>query len=271
VTASSYVPDELPGGLDRELDRLAIQLDLSWDEEVRILLRAGAASARKLLEVGCGPGFVTQRLLEVAPNATITAIDVRPELLARVPASERICLREQSLYDLDATGEFDFAVARLVLQHLDAPQVAVERMFDALAPGGVLVVIDVDAQMMMLSEPFARELVPIYARAERLQASRGGNRFVGRRLYRLLKDAGFDTVTHEAFIYHSDQRGLAAFEAQMSPDRLVAAARAGLITDAELRCVEEHHRRFFSSPDSFVLMAGFAATGRKSVNTTMRD
>lgn len=265
MTHSSYIPEELPGGIEAEVERLAVQAALSRQEELRILQRAGIAEARAVLEVGCGPGLWTRQLLAWAPTATITAIDVRPELLARIDAAPRIRVREQSVFDLEPEAEFDFCVVRLVLQHLHAPGEALSKIFGALRPGGVVVVIDVDAQMMALSEPFARELVGIYAKAERLQVSRGGDRFIGRRLYRLLSAAGFSDVRHEAFVYHSDEHGLAPFAAQMSPARLVPALEAGMITPGEMAAVEEQHRRFFSSPESFVMMLGFAATGTRAV------
>jgi ubiquinone/menaquinone biosynthesis C-methylase UbiE len=261
--ASSYVPDELPGGLEREIERLDVQVDLSWRKERSALERAGIADSRSLLEVGCGPGHVTRRLLDAAPHAVITAIDISSELLSRVPPSPRLRLHARSIYDLQSRNEFDFCVARFVLQHLESPPAALERILDVLVPGGTVALIEADAQMLALSEPYSPALSRIYGRAEALQMSRGGNRMLGRRLYRLLTEAGFIDVRHDAVIYHSDEIGLEPFAAQMTPDRLVPALRAGLITHEEMESVRAHHRAFFASAGSFVMMVGFIATGRK--------
>jgi hypothetical protein len=63
---------------------------------------------------------------------------------------------------------------------------------------------------------------------------------VGRRLPRILRDAGFADVSLDAFVYHSDDLGLAAFEPLMTPHKYQAIAAA---------------------PDPFVMMIGFIGSG----------
>ena len=63
-----------------EIEHLRAQLALSWDEERKILDRLGIDGSAHVLEIGSGPGFVTERLLEWLPGARITAVEIRPEM-----------------------------------------------------------------------------------------------------------------------------------------------------------------------------------------------
>lgn len=85
-----------------------------------------------VLEVGIGEGFVSGLLLDRFPAARFAGIDASAEDLVRVRARfPRIAATEGSAYDLSAVtnGPFDLILCIEVLEHLDAP----ERAVDALA------------------------------------------------------------------------------------------------------------------------------------------
>ena len=88
----------------------------------------------RVLEVGCGEGRLTRALIDLGYDAR--GIDPRaPDR----PAFERIPLEE-----LRVEHPYDAAVAVVSLHHLhDLPR-AVERLADALAPGGPLVIDEFD-------------------------------------------------------------------------------------------------------------------------------
>jgi SAM-dependent methyltransferase len=248
---------------------LQTQVALSWDEEERILRRTGADDAKTILEVGPAAGYVTERLLHAFPSACITGLEVRADLLdaarGRLGQQPRVSFVEGSILDPPfAPQSFDLVLVRLVLQHLVDPAAAVRCCAELLAPGGALVLIDVDAELLGVSEPRSPELAPIYRRAESLQSSRGGSRLIGRRLWRLLQQAGLHDIRHEAFLYHSDTLGISAFADQLTPQRLLPALHAGVITREEYELAESHYWRFLLDADPFVLMLGFAGSGRKS-------
>src|SRR5947208_2783804 len=93
-----------------------------------LVARAAAATtphARHVLDVGCGAGNYTLKLLEQLPNLDVTLIDLSQPMLDR--ASERVGrattgsvtaiqadVRETEL----GTGRFDIVVAAAVLHHL---------------------------------------------------------------------------------------------------------------------------------------------------------
>lgn len=266
----SYDPAREVRGLESELARLEAQVAVSWDREARLLGWLGLRDGMKVLEAGCGPGFVTERLLEMVPRGSLTALDSDPEMLRlareRVErAASRLDLVEASILATDlADGQFDFAVARYLFQHLAEPVTAAREILRLLRPGGRLAVIDLDAALWGIAQPAFPEVAPIYAKTGRAQASRGGDRLVGRRLYRILRDAGYQDVELDAFVYHSDAEGLDPFLPQLDPDRLLPLLEQGVLTPGEMETVASAHRRFLASPDAYVLMVGLVASGRKA-------
>jgi ubiquinone/menaquinone biosynthesis C-methylase UbiE len=264
----SYRAAEQMRGLASELDRLRAQVLLSWPREARLLGWLGLRDGMRVLELGCGPGFVTEQLLALVPHARVTALDRDAELLGRarqaLAGDARVGFVQASA---GATGLadacFDFVLARYLFQHLPDAEAVAREALRVLRPGGRLAVVDLDAALWGIVEPAFPEVQPIYAKTGRAQAARGGDRLVGRRLWRILRRCGFDPVELEAFVYHSDALGLQAFAPQMDPDRLLSAVRTGFITPEEHAQVQAAYRRFLSTPDAYVLMVGLVACGER--------
>ena len=273
IKAGSYRPEETKGGLEAEIERLRVQVELSWNEEKHQLIQLGLENGMSVLELGSGPGFLTERLLSLLPSSPITAVEINPELLAI--ATERLTggpawrlqLVEGSIFELDLPqNTYDFVIARFVFQHLENPVQAAKEALRLLRPGGLLVVVDVDTALWGITEPYFPQLYPIYQKAERLQPSRGGNRLIGRQLWRILKTAGFETPRLEVYAYHSDELGIKAFDSQMSPNRLLPALHAGLISAQEFEMVEAAYCKFLESPNAYVLMLGLMAHSTKPMS-----
>ena len=68
---SSYVAAEAPIGLDKELERLRNQTLISWAKEARNLQWLGLRDDMTVLELGSGPGFVSEGLLDLLPNGNL--------------------------------------------------------------------------------------------------------------------------------------------------------------------------------------------------------
>lgn len=98
--------------------------------------------ARRILEVGCGEGAVTERLAQLYPDAEILGIDIIPTVgrLYRGP-TDHVSFREASVQAVAAErpGAFDLVILSDVVHHV--PQQLREEILAAVracvAPGGV--------------------------------------------------------------------------------------------------------------------------------------
>ncbi len=114
---------------------------------------AAAATAKpdsRVLEIGCGTGAITARLVE--RGARVTALDQNPEMLeqarARLAAAPpgRVTWLERTASEVDGLPEADFdaVVAGLCLSEMSASERAfvLRALARCLRPGGVLAVAD---------------------------------------------------------------------------------------------------------------------------------
>lgn len=100
-------------------------------------LRKYFAGAARLLEIGCGTGFVLRGVRATFPQAELSASDIYTEGLdyarQRVP--------DAFLFQMDARhipfrGEFDLIGAFDVLEHIEDDEAVLDQMFQACKPGG---------------------------------------------------------------------------------------------------------------------------------------
>ncbi len=101
----------------------------------------------RVVSVGEGDGAFARALAARAPGLSIVGVDVAPEAVARARASggpppPALRFEVGSAYDLAPFGPADAVVCVLAFHHLHAPARAVAAARAALAPGGVLWVLD---------------------------------------------------------------------------------------------------------------------------------
>ena len=266
---ASYRPDGSGHSFDEEVERLRSQVALSWPVEQRRLATLGVADGQWILEPGCGPGFVTERLARWLPGSPIVALDTDRRMvdLARMvvgrdAAGARVTLLQASA---EATGlrahSVEVAISRYLFQHLRDPVLAASEIRRVLRPGGIHVVIDVDDGLWGLAEPGFPEFAAWHRLRAAAQRGRGGDRFRGRHLGRILRAAGYVNVELDLFAYHSDAVGLDAFGRQLHPDQFLPLLEEGLLTLEEFLRAHALHRRFLRSPEAFLVAVGFIAYG----------
>lgn len=98
--------------------------------------------AATVLELGCGPGNVTQYLLDRQPTLKITALDLAPEMLRLARQKlPQVDFREMDARDIGSLStSFDGILAGFCLPYLSRPE-AEQLIHDAktlLRPGGIL-------------------------------------------------------------------------------------------------------------------------------------
>lgn len=105
----------------------------------------GASDARRILDLGGGPGLIGIALVQANPDACGTVFDwpetaaVARENIARAGLADRLSVLGGDLAS-DAIGrDYDLIWCSSVLHFLPDPDAALRKMRDALAPGGTLV------------------------------------------------------------------------------------------------------------------------------------
>jgi len=260
------------GGVEGEIERLEAQAALTFEKELFLLRALGLPDEMSILEVGSGSGSITKRLVEEFPSSKIIALEPDPVLrnasLERFPPQElssgRITLLDGSCENIPLPSEtVDLAVVRFVFQHLADPILAARELLRVVKPGGRIVVIDFDGELWGLSSPHNPELMPIHARVFAAQSQRGGNRYIGRHLPKILSAAGYVQVALYPFAVSSDEIGIEAFAPIIGPENLLPHVENGLVSMSEYSRVLRSYQRFIEDPTHTVLSLGYLATGVK--------
>ena len=186
------------GNTPEEYERLRVQARVWEAATARLLDEVGLGPGASCLDAGCGPGETMRMMAErVGPAGRVHGIDVDASLgaiaLERLHgAGHRQCTFEP--LDLTAAASipgapFDVVYARLLLFHLPERVAVLARLWNAVAPGGHLVVQDYDVRSL--------SVLPTLESAEALRrvfmaafVAAGADVHVGARLPQLFAQAG---------------------------------------------------------------------------------
>ena len=200
----------------RELARLNFQAEVAWQVEQGVLARHGLLRHSRVLDVACGAGAMTCQIATLLQRGSVLGVDLNESLLGEArerrtdSIADKIAFRKGDVYRLKDIGQFDFAYARFLFQHLERPIDALRSIGDALRPGGRVLVVDVDDRDLCCV-PENDGFVRFLAEAARGQKRGGGNRMIGRALPELLQQAGFEEIRKETVRFDSDRMGLDPF------------------------------------------------------------
>ncbi len=253
-----------------DVQLLREQVALSWAREAEVLSRLGLTDGMDVLDLGCGPGFVTEELLRAFPASRVVAVDLDAAMASHTAARlgpdapDRLTVLTSSAINLDLDDEcLDFALARLLFQHLASPELAVREVHRLLRPGGAFAIIDIDDAVGGIVDPPIPSLATFSTKVAQLQANRGGNRYVGRLLWRLLQQAGFESLAVTPILLHSDDLGIDPFLAQLHPNRYRQFIAAGGLTSQEWDTFREDFERFAAAPKRYIAHLLLVVSGRK--------
>ncbi|WP_236794623.1 class I SAM-dependent methyltransferase [Amycolatopsis sp. GM8] len=146
----NYILDQsFPSERDR-LDAMA----RNWDPgTLHIVGELGIGKGHRCLEAGAGTGSIARALAGiVGPGGQVLAVDRDTRFLDDLPAPAEALSADLMTDDLPPAS-FDLVHARLLVAHLHPHPVALERLAAAVAPGGWLLVEEVDWTYADRSEP----------------------------------------------------------------------------------------------------------------------
>lgn len=106
-----------------------------------LLAQVRLTDARRIVDIGCGPGNSTELLAARFPKAEILGFDSSPDMLAaarkRLPGAEFV---EADVTSWTPDGPVDLLYANAVFHWVPDHLSVLARLFETLAPGGVLAV-----------------------------------------------------------------------------------------------------------------------------------
>ena len=181
----------------RENERLQDQAGTLVD-----LLHADTAypPGSTVLEAGCGVGAQTVTLAQRSPAARFTSIDLSADSIAEAARRTsragltNVEFRQADIFALPFdVASFDHVFVCFVLEHLARPVEALTILKSLLRPGGTMTVIEGDhGSTYFYPDSFAAHAAIQCLVA--LQHKAGGNALIGRQIYPLMVEAGFDAV-----------------------------------------------------------------------------
>ncbi len=272
----SYRVEHISENWEIETERLKAQVDLFWEKEKEFYRKAGLGDGMMVVEFGCGPGFMVEKLLNELPFSSIIGVEIDSRLLgycAKYLAGRKkhkFHLVRSSILDCGlAQNSFDFAIVRLVLEHLPEPQKAVREVYRVLKPGGSAVFIDNDFDFHIMTWPDAPTLQQLYYAYGNARVAEGGNPKIGRELPTILKDGGFINIDLGVIPAHSQLIGDSAFtksEGLGIPAKLV---RDGYLSSKTLGELAVQWRKMITAKNHAIYRQLFICSGQKAKTSTL--
>jgi SAM-dependent methyltransferase len=202
--------DYIHGQTSSERERLALMNSLINEGCLDALVLSGGE--RRVLDVGCGTGQFTRLLAGRLPASAVLVgverdrgqLDAARQLFESDAPDCRVELRQGDAAALDWSpaerGRFDLAHTRFLLEHVPDPGAVVRNMVRAVRPGGRVVLLDDDHDLLRLW-PEPPGVAEAWAAYWRSYYRLGSDPLIGRKLCSLLADSGARPVRNTQLFY----------------------------------------------------------------------
>jgi SAM-dependent methyltransferase len=149
----------------------------------------------RVLEVGSGLGILAADVAKRVPDGEVVGLEYSLDQLQAVRVSApNLCLQQGDAHALPFPDEsFDAVYCRYLLEHVADPPKVLGEMRRVLKPGGRIFALENDISVNRF-DPDCPAWDRVWAAFITLQAQLGGDGIIGRRLYGLVKRAGFREI-----------------------------------------------------------------------------
>lgn len=252
--------------------REAARLEAKVDPEIWVqkYMAPHLRRGMEVLSVGCGPGVILKAICELDPTLRGTGIDLSAERVEEAkrrnrgnPHARFVCGDAHAMEF--ATGSFDVVYCRMLLQYLPEKERAVAEMARVCAPGGTVLLQDLDGQLLW-HYPEDAALQTAVEKVVKALGSTGFDPFVGRKLFWLARQAGLENIKVQSESYHLiagevDSEVLKQWELKLD----IAAPRMARALGGEDQARECSQRflGYLSRPDTLTYSTVFTVTGEK--------
>ena len=255
-------PDQyVLGYRQAEQERLQQQAQQLAHESSWLFDQIPITSGARVVEIGCGPHGCLDLLSErVGPTGHVVGVERSAEAvaLARTLVSQRN-FRNVDVLEGDArsTGlpraSFDVVTSRLVLVNVPQPEQIVAEAVALVRTGGWVAFHEAD-YVSHVCDPPSHAWTRLVELLQTYSAMNGIDPMIGRRLPRLLREAGLTDIQVNPIIHvyppgHGRRNLLLDFSENLS-ERLVAQ---NLIGEPELTALKAELSRHLADPDTLVV------------------
>ena len=133
-------------------DKLFFKVVPRYDEMIQAVAQAAPFHRKdklKVLDLGCGTGNLTQKIITAFPNAHVTCMDMAENMLkmakAKLERQGHISFWLGDIRDFDYSNKYDMIVSSLVLHHIEYKDKLkfYRKLYNALSMGGVFYTMDI--------------------------------------------------------------------------------------------------------------------------------
>lgn len=247
-------------------ERLRILARVLQPTTVSLFDRVGIKPGLACLDVGCGGGDVSLILAQrVGPTGRVIGLDMDDIKLklardeAEAQQLNNVRFECVDINDWQGESAFDLIYSRCLLTHLQDPATVLVRMLQALRPGGVVIIEDIDFSGHLCHPhlPALQRYMDLYTQ---IVQRRGGDPNIGPRLPGLLLEAGFEQVQMNVEL----PAGLAGEVKLINPITMETISEAilaeGLATQSEIDGIVADLYAFARNPRTVASTARFVQT-----------
>ena len=261
------------GGKPEEVLRLEAQgrvYGRLLEKEIELLsLKPGM----RVLDAGCGTGVVTRRIAVKVSPGEVHGVDMDPLFIQKakkLAAEKEASNIKFSLGNADdlgfEDGFFDLSYSRLVLMHVQDPVKTVAELKRVTKSGGTVAISDQDDGGIIVY-PELPKMMQMFSKYESLADRKGEDRFIGRKLFSIMKQAGLSPITIFPFPIYATQQNPEMLKMLVSvPVQLVESSKdemikKGLISVGDFPEAIKKVEEFLAHPGAFAMGLTFLASG----------